>query len=130
MTTLPPPFPSPKRHGCLTALLIFMLFMNSVSFLFYIFLPGRVLAGFPQAPSWIIYPLAAGCAFNVFLTVSLFRWKKWAFYAFCAVASIMFFVNLSIGVHPLHAISGLLGPALLYGVLQIGGADKGWPHLK
>ena len=107
-----------------------MLFMNSVALLSYTVSGERVLATFPKAPSWIIYPLVAGCVLNVFLTVSLFRWKKWAFYAFCAVAGIMFFVNLSIGVSTLHAISGLLGPALLYGVLQIGGANKGWPHLK
>ena len=107
-----------------------MLIVNSATFLYYIFAGGRALAAFPSAPPWIAYVLALGCALNVFLTASVFRWKKWAFYAFCIVAGVTFFVNLSIGVPVLAAILGLVGPALLYGVLQIGDTNKGWPQLK
>jgi hypothetical protein len=59
-----------------------------------------------------------------------FRWQKWAFYAFCVVAGVCFVVNMAIGVPLISAVLGLLGPAVLYGVLQIGKEDKGWSHLK
>ncbi|MDR3460606.1 MAG: hypothetical protein P4N60_24520 [Verrucomicrobiae bacterium] len=120
----------PKRHGCLTVLLIFMLVVNSLTMATYLFAGQRIMAAFPKAPSWLPYVLAVGCALNVFFTVSIFRWQKWAFYAFCVVAGVCFFVNIAIGVPLISAILGLLGPAVLYGVLQIGKEDRGWFHLK
>ena len=107
-----------------------MLAVNSLTFIFYVLSGAKAAAAFPNAPSWFPYILAMGCAFNVVLTISIFRWKKWAFYAFCASAGVIFFVNLSIGVPLFGAVLGLVGPALLYGVLQIGDANKGWPPLK
>jgi len=107
-----------------------MLAANSLTFLYYLLAGGKAAAAFPNAPSWVPYVLAVGCAFNVFLTISVFRWKKWAFFAFCAVAAVIFAVNVLIGVPIFGAVLGLVGPALLYGVLQIGGANKGWIHLK
>jgi len=107
-----------------------MLAVNSLTFIFYVLSGAKAAAAFPNAPSWFPYILAMGCAFNVVLTIFIFRWKKWAFYAFCASAGVIFFVNLSIGVPLFGAVLGLVGPALLYGVLQIGDANKGWPPLK
>ena len=119
-----------KRHGCLTATLVFMLAVNSLTFLFYLFSREKIVAAFPEAPPWFVYVLTLACGFNIFLTISLFRWKKWAFYAFCIVASVIFSVNISLGVPPASAVAGLLGPAVIYGVLHIGGPNKGWSKLK
>ena len=107
-----------------------MLAVNGLTFIYYVLAGDRIAAAFPNAPSWSPYVLAVGCAFNVILTISVFRWKKWAFYAFCVVAGFTFILNLLIGVSLFSAILGLIGPALLYGVLQIGDANKGWPQLK
>ena len=120
----------PKRHGCLTAFLIFMLVVNSLTMAIYLIGGHRVTAAFPNAPSWLPYVLAAGCALNVFFTVSIFRWQKWAFYAFCVVAGVCFVINVAIGAPLISAVLGLLGPAVLYGVLHIGKEDKGWSQLK
>ena len=121
---------TPQRHGCLTAFLITMLIVNSLTMAVYLVAGGRLMDAFPSAPNWICYALVAGSALNVFLTISLFRWKKWAFYAFCVVAGVMFVVNISIGVSLFGSVVGLIGPAALYGVLQIGKENKGWPQLK
>ena len=127
MNTMPP-----KRHGCLTALLLFMLVANSLTMAIYLLAGGRgrIAAQFPNAPSWLLYLLEVGCALNIIFTVSVFRWKKWAFYGFCIVAGVCFLINISIGFPWYSAVLGLLGPALLYGVLQIGKEDKGWTQLK
>jgi hypothetical protein len=45
-------------------------------------------------------------------------------------AAVVFFVNLSIGVNPVAAVGGLLGVAILYGVLHIGKERKGWTQLE
>jgi hypothetical protein len=134
--TLPPPIPinSPvpakQRHGCLTALLIFMLVANGFTSLIYMVRGGAVMAAFPNAPTWSPIALALGCFLNIILTVALFRWKKWAFYAFCVVATVVFFCNTAIGVPLLSRLLGLLGPILLFLVLHIGKANKGWPQLE
>jgi hypothetical protein len=41
-----------------------------------------------------------------------------------------FALNLAIGVSIPQAIMGLAGIAILYGVLQIGGENKGWAQLE
>jgi hypothetical protein len=113
----------------LTTLLIFMLAANSLGATSYLF-SGQRFSAIMKTPMWVAYMLALGCATNIFLTISIFRWKKWAFYALCAVTAATFGINISIGVPPIHAAIGLLGPVVLYGVLQIGGENKGWPQLK
>ena len=107
-----------------------MLVANSLTMASYLLGGDRVAALFPKAPSWLPYLLAVGCALNIALTISIFRWQKWAFYGFCIIAGVTFAINISIGLPLYSAILGLLGPVVLYGVLQIGKEDKGWTHLK
>jgi hypothetical protein len=109
-----------------------MLIANGLTTAFYLFRAGTVQRAFPDAPAWTPYLLAAGCAFNILLAIALFLWRKWAFYAICGMAVFMFCLNLWLGVFrsPVQVIGGFLGPAILYAVLQMGGEDKGWAHLK
>jgi hypothetical protein len=107
-----------------------MLVANSLTMATYLLAGDKIAAKFPNAPRWLPYVLAVGCALNIIFTISVFRWKKWAFYGFCIVAGACFLINVSIGLPWYSAVLGLLGPALLYGVLQIGKEDKGWTQLK
>lgn len=118
----------PKRHGCLTALLIYMLIINSLTVAVALF-AGFAIA-FPEAPSWLPIVVAVVCTLNIFLTFALFRWQRWAFYVFCGCAGAMFIIYLAAGLSLIDSAIGLLGPAVLYGVLQIGKENKGWLQLK
>jgi hypothetical protein len=120
----------PKRHGCLTVFLVFMLIANAFTMAIYLLSGDKITAKFPNVPSWLIYTLGVGCLFNIVFIISIFRWKKWAFYACCVVAVIVFFVNVAIGLPVFNAVLGLAGPVVLYGLFQMGGENKGWKHLK
>jgi hypothetical protein len=121
---------APKRHGCLTAYLVFMLIINTLTALSYFIMGDKLMAHYPSAPSGIQYVFGFGGIVNVVIVLALFWWKKWAFYTFCVLAVVYFGINLYIGISPVGAILGLIGPLILYGVFQIGGERKGWKYLK
>lgn len=125
-----PTVPQPQRHGCLLAYLILMLVANGLTCLSYLFAASQVTEAFPTAPAWLPNVLAVACLINIGLVIGLFRWKKWAFYLFCILAVVFYGVNLWIGIPWYRALSGLCGPALLFGVLHIGGPNKGWARLQ
>ena len=119
-----------NRHGCLTAYLVFMMIMNSGAALLYLFGADLVLQGMPNMPEWSFPVLIIMSIFNLVCAVSLFRWKKWGFWGFVASGLIVIIVNhMSIGLSTASALGGIVGIAILYGVLQIGKENKGWPQL-
>lgn len=118
------------RHGCLTAFLIVGIILNIATALFYLLGSDLVTANQPNLPRWALPALAIIGLCNVAFFIALFFWKKWAFYAFIGSAIFTFIVNLAIGQNAVTAILGLCGVAVLYGVLQIGGPNKGWTQLE
>jgi len=118
-----------KRHGCLTAWLILMLVANSVAALAYLLGRDAIQKQLPNMPDWAFPVLVVMCLFNLACAIALFRWKKWGFWGFCVSSVIALAVNLSIGLGVGQSLCGLIGVALLYGVLQIGKENKGWPQL-
>jgi hypothetical protein len=67
---------------------------------------------------------------NVAFAVALFLWKRWGFYGFVATSVVGFALNIALGVNVAQALFGVAGVAILYGVLQIGNENKGWPQLE
>ncbi|MGK7923875.1 MAG: hypothetical protein AB4290_01245 [Spirulina sp.] len=118
-----------KRHGCLTAWLIFMLLGNSIATLMYLLAAQTIRQAFPAAPSWAFPLLTVVAIFNLICTIALFNWKKWGFWGLVGSSITTFIVNLSIGVSIGQALFGLIGIVLLYGVLNIGEQNKGWSQL-
>jgi uncharacterized membrane protein (DUF2068 family) len=117
--------PKPKRHGCLTAYLIFMLIANSATALI---LTLTFINNLDTA-HWAV-PLVAVCGFlNLVCAIALLRWKKWGFWGFCISATITFISNLNLGTDIGSSLLGLVGIAVLFGVLQIGKENKGWTQL-
>lgn len=107
-----------KTYGVLLLLwLILMLFANLGSAATYIFLGRAMTLFYPTAPPYIFTVLALLSLVNVVITIFLFLWKKWAFYAFCGMAVIAFFLNIIMGLGP-WALMGFLGPAILYALLR------------
>lgn len=105
-----------KRGVLLTIWLIFMLIANIGIALTYLFGSGFI-AKVLRTPVWIIYTLSIFSFLNVVFTIFLFMWKKWAFFAFCGSAIIVFVMNLITGIG-FSAILGLLGPLILYLILR------------
>lgn len=120
---------SKSRHGCLTAFLVFMIVANSATVIFYLFGSDAISRALPNAPGWVFIVLAVFSAFNLVCAIALFRWKKWGFWGFCLSGVVALVINVSIGLGVGRSLSGLIGIAILYGVLHIGKDNKGWPQL-
>jgi hypothetical protein len=147
-----------KRHGCLTAWLVLLIIMNSITvltYLIYFFGSGifiqvlqnqELQSQLPQSqmlqiqmllntPIWVFIVLIALALFNVVCAAALFMWKKWGFWGFCATSASALAVNLiyfrsgTVSII-ISIISGLLAVLILFGVLHIGRENKGWPQLK
>lgn len=119
-----------QRHGCLTAWLVLVIIANALVALLYVAGGGVVAASLPSARGWLVPVLAVLALANVAFAIALFLWRRWGFYGFVASSLVGLVVNLAAGINPAQAVFGLVGVAILYGVLQIGSANKGWPQLE
>ena len=118
-----------RRHGCLTAYLIFMIALNALVGLFY---AGSALLKLPaiaRLPEWAYLVLCLGAAANVGFAVALLRNKRWGFLGFTAISVCILFVNLRLGVSLGQAVVGLFGVAVVFGLLQLG-KPSGWDMLE
>jgi hypothetical protein len=118
-----------QRHGCLTAWLVLMIVANAAAALLYLLAGAAIRQKVPNIPDWALPTLIVVGVVNVVCAVALFRWKKWGFYGFLATSVIAFAINLVLGLGIIRAVFGFVGVAILYGVLQIGKENKGWPQL-
>jgi len=119
-----------QRHGCLTAWLVLVIVVNSLTALLYVFFSRAIAANLPSSQGWAIPVLAILAAANVAFAIALYRWQKWGFYGFLATSAVGFVINLVLGLNILQALFGLVGVAILYGVLHIGYENKAWPQLE
>ena len=61
--------------------------------------------------------------------IALLKNRKWGFWGVLTMSLIVFALNLKLGTHVVTAVLGLLGPALLFGLLQLG-SPRGWSALR
>ena len=108
-STTPETSGPPKRHWGFTAWLILAFIAN-------IYLATRLDFIFS--------------AVNLIFIYALYKWQKWGFYGLFIIATVMFALNLANDVALWKASCGLAAVAVLYGVLNMGGDKKAWPHLK
>jgi hypothetical protein len=122
--------PPKTRHGCVTAYLGFAVVVNSIMSIVYLVSNDFILRALPRAEAWHMPVLAVGCLLNVAFAVALLRWKKWGFYGFVALAVVVFFFNLMIGVGG-QSIGGLVGIVIMWVVLQVAhNGRKAWDLLE
>lgn len=109
-----------QRHGCVTIWLLLMIFSNSLAAVLYLF-AGEIISHnfFDEISNKMLILLIVLSICNVVLSISLFRWKKWAFWGLVITGIGVFIINLSIGVGIGQSIFGLVGIAILYALLQI-----------
>jgi hypothetical protein len=98
--------------------------------LIYLFTANK-LAQTTNIPMTAIVALIILGVANVIFSLMLWRWKKSGFYGFVITAIIAFFINISVGISPVRCILGLIGIAILYGILQIKNGDtSAWENLE
>jgi predicted membrane metal-binding protein len=107
-----------------------MIVANSATALMYLFGAAAIRQALPGIPGWAFPVLIVMSLFNLVCAIALFQWKKWGFWGFCASSVIALAVNLSVGIGIGQSLAGLVGLLILYGVLQIGKENKGWPQLE
>lgn len=112
-----------QRHGCLATLLVVIIIANIIALVMY-------FSGRAEAPEWAVTVRAMGAIANIVCSIALFRWKKWGFVGLIVTAIVAFVVNLMCKLNIAYALPGLLVPAILYGVLQLGKEKKGWLQLE
>jgi len=97
-----------------------MIVVNSATSLIYLVASEGIRKNTPNMQAWAFPVLIVGGIFNLFCAISLFRWKRWGFWGCACSAAVIFVVNLLNGINPVAALGGLLGVAVLFGVLHIG----------
>lgn len=107
-----------KRGVLLTLWLILMFVFNGLTALLYLLGGGFIASVLPTIPMWAIYSFGIFSLLNFVFTIFLFIWKKWAFFAFCGSAGIIFIINLVIGIGIVSTLLGLIGPVILYLILR------------
>ncbi len=109
-----------QRHGCVTAWLILLILVNSLTAISYLFAGGLIAQNIPGeiSRSMMIILALMGIA-NVIFAVLLFKWRKIGFWGFLLTSIVALAINLNIGMSIGQSLLGLVGIILLYAVLQI-----------
>ena len=108
-----------QRHGCVTAWLVIMIILNSLLAVVYLFASDFITNNLQNSSKSMILLLGVLGVLNVVFAVMLLKWKKLGFWGFIASSIIVMFINLTIGMGVGQSVFGLVGVAILYGILQI-----------
>ena len=135
---LPPQIEEKKRHGCLSVFLILVLIVNAVATftqLTAFFFSEQITYQDAQSlattiiPRWFWFVLGITSLINFLSLIAIINWKKCGFWFFTLSAFVNLGFSLYAGLYIENGITGLIGVAILYGVLHIGGDKKGWAQL-
>lgn len=119
-----------KRHGCLTAYLLLMIFLFVIGAATYFFARESVVQNNPEIPPTlhpvfgVLNLLMAGCI------VALWKWRKWGFWGFVVLGIAGGALNTVLSGSILQASMVPIGILILYGVLNIGRENRGWSQLE
>lgn len=119
-----------SRHIVLTIYLILLMVGNAFFAFAYLFLIPLMRQTAPHFPALGFPMLAALHTINILCAVALWRWKMAGFFGYALSAVFIAGVQLVGGLGLLTALSGLASVALLYGILQVGDANKGWTQME
>lgn len=111
---------SKQRHGFVTAWLVLMIIANSMTAINNLFASLMITDNFPSnVPTQMIIILGIIGIANIVFSVLLFKWKKLGFWGFIITSIGSLIINLSTGLDIVQSFFGMVGIALIYGVLQI-----------
>ena len=109
-----------QRHGCVTAWLILMIIANAFTAALNLLAGDYIANNYPgeiSKPMMMLLGIVAIA--NVIFAILLLFWKKIGFWGFLTTSLGTFVINVSIGLGIMQSSLGLIGIAILYGVLQI-----------
>lgn len=118
------------RHGCVTAWLVLLIVANSATIFTTLAMSDQIKSALPSMPDWGGPVLVVCGAINVVCAILLFKWKRIGFFGFIITSLIAAGVNASAGLGVGQIAMGLVGVAILYGVLQIGSPKSAWAQLE
>ena len=120
----------PRRHGCFTAFLACILIADTFAVIALPMMFSMIKKTMPNLSTGMLAALIFCALANIVFAIAIIKWKRWGFYGYIAVSVVGCIVNLSLGRGIIQAAIGLLSIALLYWVMNMGGPNKAWPHLK
>ncbi len=82
------------------------------------------------APSWYSPAIQLLALIDIICVIFIFRWRKWAFFGSAGAAAGVLLLGVVAHRPLLDGLSAIVLPAVLYGVLQIGGENSAWKRLK
>jgi len=120
-----------QRHEFVSAWLVLMIIVNALCALMYLCVNSFVRDCFPENTSTLtVVLLGAFSIANVVFAVMLLKWKKFGFWGFTGTSILATVINLNLGFGVGQSSGGLVGVALLYGILQIKKDDvAAWKNL-
>jgi hypothetical protein len=118
-----------SRHGCLTAYLILAIIVNA-GVGFYYLIRANYLSQINNVPISFFITLAILGVTNIVCAIALFRWRKWGFWGFCVTTVIGLILNIILGLGVFSIVSSMISIGIMFGILQIGQGNKGWPQLE
>lgn len=121
-----------RRHGCLTIWLLILLLWNLTLILTYTGCNMIQWLGIGDEPFGWYFPLMIALSvISIICVFALFGWKKWGFWGLLAVSVVKIILEIMAGGSGVAVLSGVtLSMLILYGVLNIGRENKGWPQLR
>lgn len=127
---LPPPKrPLPKRHGCLTTVLILWALGYGILFFWPRHLDELRNNGIsvPDYAYWVRQTLMV---LNLIAIAALWRFRKWGFYLYAASVVAEAALYLSFGEAIPRALNIVMFAVLLYFFLRLGDEEEAWRHLR
>jgi len=121
-----------RRHGCLTIWLLILLLWNLTLILTSTGCNMIQWFGDIGEPFGWYFPLMIALSvISIICVFALFGWKKWGFWGLLAVSVVKIILEIQAGGSGFAVLSGVaLSMLILYGVLNIGRENKGWPQLR
>jgi hypothetical protein len=119
-----------QRLGCLTAWLVLMILANAFALVSVPLRVGLIEQLIPNFPAWVVWPIFLLAILNIGFAIALLQWKKWGFFGVLCTSLTAFALNIYLGIGIPHAVAGLVGIVILYGLLQIGREKSGWSQLE
>jgi len=118
-----------QRHGCLTLTLMVYLFVCGFVAIALTVKSDLFREKYPTITEPLLWALTTMAVLNILCLLALYYWRRWGFYGFAIINSLVFSLNLYTTRDVIEAVPSLVGIAILYGVLHIGGEKSGWAQM-
>lgn len=107
-----------QRHGCITSWLVFLIVINAIVGVVYIFQNEYIIDNMsPLFTKEILLVIGFLSLANMVFAVLLLKWKKIGFYGFVVTSGIVFGINLYLEIGLFQSIFGLSGILILFAIL-------------